>query len=149
MKRLMVSKSSVSGVLALLVVFGFIAAAERAVFAEQRDRGNGPCAADVQKFCKDVQPGKGGIAKCLKEHQNDLSPACKEKIAKAKEAFKEVHQACQGDVEKFCKEVKPGGGRIAKCLKEHKDELSAACKGKIAEMKEKRAAGRKKASTGC
>ncbi len=137
---------AVRGILVLFVVFGLSAAAERVVFA-QHEHGQGPCAGDVQKFCKDVKPGGGRIAICLKEHQNDLSPACKEKIAEVKEEIKEVHEACQGDVQQFCKGVQPGGGRIARCLKEHKDELSAGCKGKIGEMKEKR--GGKRPATGC
>lgn len=45
--------------------------------------------------------------------------------------------ACKADVEKFCKDVKPGGGAIMKCLKEHKDQLSAECKAKGEKMKEK------------
>ncbi len=131
------SGSTARVVLAVVIVFGLSVAAERVVFA-QRERGQGPCAGDVQKFCKDVQPGGGRIARCLKEHESDLSPACKEKIAEVKEEVKEVAQACQGDVQQFCKDVKPGGGRIARCLKEHKDELSAGCKEKIAEVKGRR-----------
>jgi hypothetical protein len=42
-------------------------------------QGQGPCADDVQKFCKDVQPGGGRIARCLKEHESEFSPECKER----------------------------------------------------------------------
>lgn len=35
------------------------------------------CKEDVDKFCKDVQPGGGRIMQCLKQHSADLSPACK------------------------------------------------------------------------
>jgi len=48
----------------------------------------GPCTDDVQKFCKDVQPGAGRIAKCFKEHEADLSRACKRQMAEVK---KRVH----------------------------------------------------------
>lgn len=34
---------------------------------------------------------------------------------------------CKEDLEKFCKDVKPGEGRIIKCLMEHKDQLSGGC----------------------
>lgn len=46
---------------------------------------SGPCAADVAKFCKDVKPGEGRIAACLKEHEKDLSQACKDRKALAAE----------------------------------------------------------------
>jgi cysteine rich repeat protein len=36
-------------------------------------------------------------------------------------------EACKGDVEKLCPDVKQGGGRIIECLKEHKDQVSQAC----------------------
>jgi hypothetical protein len=48
----------------------------------------------------------------------------------------EVQQACTEDIEKFCKDVQPGGGRILKCLREHVKDLSSACReiaGKIEE----------------
>jgi hypothetical protein len=37
-------------------------------------------------------------------------------------------QACKADAESFCKGVQPGGGRIARCLAEHKNELTEPCK---------------------
>ncbi len=42
---------------------------------------DGPCKAAREKFCKDVKPGGGAIMKCLKEHDKDLSPECKAKMA--------------------------------------------------------------------
>lgn len=42
---------------------------------------------------------------------------------------------CKADAEKFCKDVKPGGGRIILCLKQHEAELSAECKAKGLELK--------------
>jgi hypothetical protein len=34
---------------------------------------------------------------------------------------------CDADMSKFCGGVQPGEGRIAACLREHKDEISEAC----------------------
>jgi hypothetical protein len=51
-------------------------------------QGQGPCADDMQKFCKDVQPGGGRIARCLKEHESELSPECKEKMEPRKGQYK-------------------------------------------------------------
>jgi Cysteine rich repeat len=41
---------------------------------------------------------------------------------------------CADDIEKFCKGIKPGGGRILNCLKAHETELSVSCQGKISEL---------------
>jgi len=43
---------------------------------------------------------------------------------------------CKEDIKKFCAEVKPGEGRIIKCLKEHENELSESCKTHKAVKKE-------------
>jgi len=118
----------------------------------QGPKEGGPCKADIEKFCKDVKPGGGAIRKCLKEHGTELSEACtavrakaKEKMGEIKEKMGKAHDACKADIENFCKDVKPGGGAIMKCLKEHDTELSEACKTirakakeKMGEMKEKR-----------
>lgn len=98
------------------------------VYAEETSK---PCAEDAAKLCKGVQQGEGRIARCMKEHENELSPACKQNIAKAKERVKEAAEACKGDAEKVCKDVKPGGGRIAHCLKQNEDSLSPACKEEV------------------
>ena len=94
-------------------------------------QGQGPCADDVQKFCKDVHPGAGRIARCLNEHENDLSLACKRQMAEVKKRVHEFREACEDDVLRLCAGVKPGGGRIIKCLKEYEYELSPECKAKM------------------
>ena len=93
--------------------------------AEQNAR---PCAEDAAKLCQGMQPGGGRAAKCLKEHSSELSPACKDSMAKMKEKAKDFRQACKDDAKKLCKDEKRGGGRIVKCLTQHEDELSPACK---------------------
>lgn len=36
--------------------------------------------------------------------------------------------ACNGDVQKFCPTVQPGGGRIIRCLGANQDKISQACR---------------------
>ncbi|MCU0848659.1 MAG: cysteine rich repeat-containing protein [Spirochaetes bacterium] len=43
---------------------------------------------------------------------------------------------CKADAEKFCKDIKPGHGRIMACLKSHEAELSQACKDHRDQVKE-------------
>ncbi len=40
---------------------------------------------------------------------------------------------CADDVARLCQGVPPGGGRIARCLKANKDELTQACKDHLGE----------------
>ena len=37
----------------------------------------GPCAADAEKFCPNMQPGSREFNECLKSHQDKVSDACK------------------------------------------------------------------------
>jgi Cysteine rich repeat len=101
-----------------------------------------PCAEEIAKFCKDIQPCKGLLMDCLKEHENELSSTCKAKVEEVNKRFEKAQQACAEDIQKFCKDIQPGGGRIAKCLKEHACDLSSACKEKCAANEEIR--GQKK-----
>lgn len=86
------------------------------------------CADDVVKFCKDVQPGGGRINKCLKEHETEISPSCKERLEQLKKELQEAKNECADDIVKLCGDVKPGQGRIVSCLKEHENELSDGCR---------------------
>jgi len=47
-------------------------------------------------------------------------------------------RACADDVQKFCADVKGGGGRFLKCLKAHEADLSAACKAQMQTLKSQR-----------
>ncbi|HLQ27371.1 MAG TPA: cysteine rich repeat-containing protein [Acidiferrobacterales bacterium] len=104
----------------------------------------GPCAADAKKLCKDVQPGGGRIAQCMKQHETELSQACKDQMQTMKAEMEKNQQACKGDAEKLCKGVEPGGGRIARCLKENEQQVSSECKKTIQEAKSKHGEPKKK-----
>jgi hypothetical protein len=90
--------------------------------------GPDACGADVAKYCKDVPPRGGGRYKCLKEHEKDLSEPCRKHIGDVQSRVRGMHEACWDDVSGLCSDVRPGGGRILKCLKEHESELSDPCK---------------------
>jgi hypothetical protein len=65
-----------------------------AVQAAEREHPRA-CRADVQKLCKEVQPGGGRIAACMKQHEQELSPGCREQTAGAKKRGRELEQAQQ------------------------------------------------------
>jgi cysteine rich repeat protein len=108
----------------IIAVAGLVLWTAADIFAQ----GRGPCAEDAAKYCKDVQPGGGRMAECLKEHENELSAVCKEHFAHMGQRGREVHAACRDDARKLCRDVKPGEGRIARCLHEHREELSPGCR---------------------
>ena len=125
-------------IIILYIIFFTLAAyaEDDAVLADHK----GPCFEDRQKFCKDVSPGDGKIITCMKEYWAELSQSCKYHHMKIKEQMKQTHDACKTDIEKSCKDIKPGEGRIAKCLYEHQKDLSNDCQTQI----EKNKAARKK-----
>jgi Cysteine rich repeat len=86
------------------------------------------CTDDIAEFCKDIRPGAGRLVRCLKEHETDLSAQCKASIEEARTKAREAHEACTDDVQKFCKDVKPGKGRIVRCLKQNEEQLSPDCR---------------------
>jgi hypothetical protein len=93
-----------------------------------RRSGQGACMIDIQEFCKGIKRGGGRIWTCLKSNEDRLSQGCKDYIAQVREKRKDFHNACETDINKFCKEILPGKGRIVSCLKSHERELSETCR---------------------
>ena len=116
------------------LVFAMFAAG-LAADAGAQQRREGPCAADVKKFCGDVKPGQGAIVKCMKAHEAELSPACRETSKARAEKAERVREECRADAEKFCKGIAPGGGRILSCLKSRQQELQPACAAEFKRVK--------------
>jgi hypothetical protein len=112
-------------ILVVAVMFCFVSSLS---YAQEINR-RGACKSDIEKFCKNVQPGQSRIVQCMKQHEAEFSSACKEQIDMDREKAKEFINACKPDIEKFCKDIKPGHGRIIRCLKQHQAELSASCGG--------------------
>jgi Cysteine rich repeat len=102
-----------------------------------RAQTKNPCADDIAEFCKGVRPGGGRLARCLKEHEKDLSSQCKAGIDEARAKAKEAHEACADDVQKLCKDVKPGAGRIVRCLKQNEEQLSPECRDTLTRTRKK------------
>jgi hypothetical protein len=116
---------SVLAVGAVLLLFGSTAS------AQSRARA---CADDIKKNCASVEPGGGRIAGCIKEHLNDLSPACQTLVAGAAAAAK----ACTADLKQQCADARRRAAKIA-CIKSALANLSDDCKSAVSEI----ASGRK------
>jgi hypothetical protein len=56
--------------------------AQRTERKEQIGEIKEACAEDFSKFCKDIKPGRGRKIRCLKEHESELSEACKAELPK-------------------------------------------------------------------
>jgi hypothetical protein len=74
--------------------------------------GKGPCAQDAAKYCKDVKPGEGRVAACLKEHESDLSQACRDRKALKQKG----------------RQGRRGGGKGAVCAREYGQGFSSGFK---------------------
>jgi hypothetical protein len=94
--------------------------------------GDHPCAEDAKKLCSSNKGNREAMTKCMLDHQNDLSPACKEKLqaakGKAKEKMMSIKENCMEDMKKFCSKETTGKEGKGKCLKSHVDQLSPKCK---------------------
>ncbi len=107
---------------ALLVSFGGSAG------SAEPGPANGPCSADMKKFCADTKPGDGRLVACMKQHEAELSQQCRAQREQARANSDAFQSACGDDVQKNCADVQVGGGRIFACLSQKRDTLTAACK---------------------
>ena len=76
-----------------LIAFGAAHAQERGGAREGHGRVREACAADIAKFCPDVQAGGGRVRECFRAHKDELSDGCK---AALKEMRAE-HRAAKAD----------------------------------------------------
>ena len=90
-----------------------------------------PCVAEVKKYCANEPAGVGMIQACLKKHEADLSATCKAKVGDLQKEIGAIAATCQYDIMRFCDDVTPGGGRVATCLQNHRDDLSPECNDRL------------------
>ncbi len=82
-------RNKLMGIAAALVALGAGGLASPALAQER------PCMADAARLCPDVEPGGGAQIQCLKQHKEELSPACKRKVMQAKIKHEEQKQLQQ------------------------------------------------------
>jgi hypothetical protein len=105
------------------------------VLAVQIADADVPCEADIARLCKDVPMGSGRIQACLKEHESEVSEACRKKIDDLATEAQVLAVVCRWDIGLFCAGVSPGGGRLLACLQQNASGLSAACAQQLREVR--------------
>ena len=94
-----------------------------------------PCADEVRRLCPEVKPGSARVVSCLRQHEPDLSVACRERLEadafKARRLVEEFGTACRTDIDQYCPSIEPGGGRVVGCLAQHHPELSSSCQAEM------------------
>jgi TolB-like protein len=103
-------------------------AAQLTEAAQTSEKQDNACKEDRKRLCASVEPGGGRIVECFNQHRADLSAACRDLLDVQHTRQELAGQDCKPDVNRLCGEVRPGGGRIVLCLKQHASELSPACR---------------------
>ena len=92
------------------------------------------CQKELESFCSTVTPGRGRIAACLLAHNDKLSEQCEGafevglvQLSMILSTVSYVVEHCSDDLDKHCKGVVIGGGRIQKCLSKNRDKLEQKC----------------------
>jgi hypothetical protein len=58
--------------------------------------------------------------------------------AKTQAGLEDIRTYCVSDIERLCKGIEPGGGRLIRCLKTHKKEMSVGCAQALQKLKAKK-----------
>ena len=92
------------------------------------------CEKELTSYCSNVTPGEGRILACLYAHSDKLSGQCEYALYDAAVQLERLVAAlsylaneCDEDLDKFCKGVEAGEGRLLKCLDENSEKISARC----------------------
>jgi hypothetical protein len=100
---------------------------------------DGACRPDIEKHCAGAERGGGATGRCLREHEKDLSPACREQLAahhaEMKKRADAVYAACKSEVAKHCPGQEPGEGGLIRCLRDHQADLSKECRAALPERR--------------
>jgi Cysteine rich repeat len=99
------------------------------------------CEMEIEKYCAEVTPGEGRGLACLYAYGDKLSSKCEYalydaavQLERAVAALSYVANECDADLEKYCKTIAPGEGRLLECIEKHDKEVSARCKKAIKDV---------------
>jgi hypothetical protein len=78
----------VSAIFFLCGAAAFAAGAPASAPPKPQTMSQGPCMADVERFCSNVPFGKGRRLDCLARHSAQLTPVCRERVPRMQEMYK-------------------------------------------------------------
>jgi hypothetical protein len=112
------------------VSLGMVAASLLVALQGVARAADSPCQAEGEKFCPGMTMGDGKYGPCMKQHQKDLSKACRKYLAAAaaREQDLKTIPACVADADKLCPDAKAKSGALIRCLRGHTTDLSSECK---------------------
>lgn len=97
----------------------------------------GPCAETVTKFCQDVTPGGGRIMKCLTDHHDDQSMACRDWLQDQNKSLKDLNTSCAEEITRLCNFDASDSVRVYRCLEDNYIALKSDCREKLREIKDR------------
>lgn len=93
------------------------------------------CGPSIERFCAKDNIGTGGVATCLRQHEDQVPRQCFVDLQSAQEgtdrrlaAQKATFQLCEADAREFCKGVKPGDANLLDCLLTASKVVKGTCK---------------------
>lgn len=99
------------------------------------------CKVELESYCKSVTPGEGRVLACLYAHEDKLSGRCEyalydaaAQLEHAIGALTYLANECKADMQQHCSNIQPGEGRLATCLKDNEQQVSARCRQAIEDV---------------
>jgi hypothetical protein len=118
-------------VIGMVLVFSGVASAQQGL-VDSVAKG---CDKELKTYCKDVTPGEGRVLACLYAFEDKLSGQCEYALYDAAVQLERVVNAvayaaneCREELTKYCSEIKPGEGRLLKCIEKNDAKVSKRCK---------------------
>lgn len=84
------------------------------------------CAEDAKKYCAGVEPGKGQLALCLTEYQENLSTKCAKELREYKDSTSKKN-LCFEDLAQNCSDLPSDPQNYEYCLLRNEAKLSPKC----------------------
>jgi len=93
------------------------------------------CRADRDTYCPGLKHQE--LYRCMEDHTEQLSEACRSSIATLKKKHDQVRLACASDEETFCAAFKTNRRELKACMKEYYELLTPECKEAITSIHSK------------